>query len=216
MLKTKVKAGAIANLTDARYFAAWEVEWLGFQLDPSAEAYLSPYEFRAIREWVEGPRVVGEFNLQSAEEIRSLIDNLQLDGIQLGMLTDLETLVDIESPVPVIKELIADPQTDSDALASTLEDFAPHVQFFALNFEKNGYSWEDIRNGRPVSAAWLKDICSRFPILLSLANLENDIESVLRELQPAGISVIGGEEEKVGYKSFDELDELLEHLRVEE
>ncbi len=34
-------------------------------------------------------------------------------------------------------------------------------------------------------------------------------------LAPAGFNFTGGEEEKTGYKSFDELDELLEALVIE-
>jgi len=50
MLKIKVKASQITNLTDARYFAAWEVEWLGFNFDEGSAHYIPPVEMKAIKE----------------------------------------------------------------------------------------------------------------------------------------------------------------------
>ena len=42
-----------------------------------------------------------------------------------------------------------------------------------------------------------------------------DLAAFVEELAPLGLSVRGGAEEKVGYKSFDELDDLFELLEVE-
>ncbi len=70
MLKTLVKASNITNLTDARYFSALEVEWLGYHLEKGAETYIEPQNIIAIKEWVEGPKTVGEFGLQSKADFR--------------------------------------------------------------------------------------------------------------------------------------------------
>jgi phosphoribosylanthranilate isomerase len=72
MLKTQVKASSITNLTDARYFAAWEVKWLGFNLDANAEDYIEPVKMKAMKEWVDGVEVVAEFGMQTASEIKQL------------------------------------------------------------------------------------------------------------------------------------------------
>ena len=42
MLKKRVKAGSVTHLTDARYFAAWDVEFIGFCFDPESSDYISP------------------------------------------------------------------------------------------------------------------------------------------------------------------------------
>ena len=49
MLKTKVKASSITNLTDARYFAAWGVNWLGFDLRQGSDTYVQPQLVHAIK-----------------------------------------------------------------------------------------------------------------------------------------------------------------------
>ena len=77
MLKVKVKAGSITNLTDARYFAAREAEWLSFPLGEGA-GMIEPIKVKAIAEWVDGVKIVGEFNFSSPEEIVSLSEGLSL------------------------------------------------------------------------------------------------------------------------------------------
>ena len=60
MPKIKIKASSITNLTDARYFAAMLVDYLGFQLDLSHDERISPEEFHGIKAWVEGPQIVAQ------------------------------------------------------------------------------------------------------------------------------------------------------------
>ena len=55
MLKTKVLVCDIDNLTDARYFAAWMVDCLSFNLCESATIKLSTDQIIEIMNWVEGP-----------------------------------------------------------------------------------------------------------------------------------------------------------------
>ena len=216
MLKTKLKASAVTNLTDARYFAAWEVEWLGFCLDPQAENYIPPRDMKAMKEWVDGVKIVGEFDLQSAEEIRSAIDLLELDAIQVGPFTEVDTLMDLQSSVPVIKELIFSRDTSIETIESSLEQFAAHTAYFLFNFDKNGLSLEHLSAaGATISYTWLKEICEQYPVLLSISIAPEQLESLLSDVRLEGLNVVGGEEEKVGYKSFDELDELFEVLEVQ-
>jgi phosphoribosylanthranilate isomerase len=215
MLRTKVKASEITNLTDARYFAAWEVEWMGFSLDPGSEAYMQPQTVKAIGEWIDGPKVTGEFNLQSAEEIRTAIDLLKLDAIQAGMFTSAETLMELHSPVPVIKEIVVEPGTSPGQLREQFDTFAPLAQVFLLNFDKNSIGWEQLKGGEPFSLDFLQELCAQFPILLSLAFDEEDVDEILEVLNPYGFSFTGSEEEKTGFKSFDDIDDLFDVLAEE-
>ena len=51
----KIIATDIANLTDARYFAAWGVDGLAYNIDPSSANSISSAQLKEIAEWVEGP-----------------------------------------------------------------------------------------------------------------------------------------------------------------
>jgi len=216
MLKAKIKAGGITNLTDARYFAAWEVEWLGFNLDPDAIPHLSPQEMIAIREWVEGVRFVGEFNRQTAPELKEAVDLLRLDEIQVGPLTPVETLIELESGTPIIKELLYLPEKPVETMQEQLESFAPLVSHFQLSLDKQGIKWEDLRRDTPFPLEQLREWASEYPILLGIGINPAQIQELLDKLPLSGICVQGGEEEKVGYKSFDDLDDFFEAIRLEE
>ena len=84
MLKIKVKAGFITNLTDARYFAAREVEWLGFPIG-NGDGMIAPMQVKAIAEWVDGVKIVGEFSFATPEEILALSEQVGLDAVPVGM-----------------------------------------------------------------------------------------------------------------------------------
>lgn len=215
MLTTRVKASSITNLTDARYFAAWEVEWLGFNLNIGSADYIEPHLVKAIKEWVDGVKIIGEFDLASGDHINDMVEALGLDGAQLGMFTSLETFQELEYATTLFKEIVVERDTSEDAIRAHMTDFAPYVKAFVLNFEKNKIDISQIEAGSGITKAGLINICKSYPVLLSMPVSPTDLAAFVEELTPLGLSVRGGAEEKVGYKSFDELDDLFELLEVE-
>jgi len=213
MLKTKIKASSIANLTDARYFAAWEVKWLGFNLDPGSEEYVSPQAIKAMKEWVDGVEFVGEFGIHSPQDILTAVEMLELDAVQLSPFTAPEDLVDLKDQT-IIREMIVEKSTNEADLHDQMLLWAPYVRYFLLNFDKNGITWPDLQQGLPLSLSFLQDLCSSYDVILSIELDQNNVEEVLENLHPYGINLKGGAEEKVGYKSFEELDAIFEQLEV--
>lgn len=213
MLSTFVKASGITHLTDARYFAAWETEWLGFTLSPGTENSVDLRQVAALREWVDGVKICGEFNLATEEEINSAIELLQLETVQLGMLTPLATLKGL-SGVEIIQEIVVESYIHTDELAAIMEERDQYADYLLLNFSKGGIIWSDLQAGVPFSQTILKHWAEKYKLLLDLSLTGTSPSTFLREIPAAGFNVQGGEEEKVGYKSFDELDEFFEDLEV--
>lgn len=214
MLKIKVKASQITNLTDARYFAAWEVEWLGFNFDQGSDHYISPLSMKAIKEWVEGVQTVGEFSFASAEDINDAIKLLELDAVQVGMFVDEQIVEEIKG-APIIKEVVISPEVDEVSLKNHLEKYAPHVTYFLLSFEKNGTTWEMLKDNKSqIGIELLHQLCSQYKIILSINISPDAMEDILAIPDLYALNVKGGEEEKVGVKSFDELDEIFEALEI--
>lgn len=212
MLKTKVKASSVTNLTDARYFAAWETEWLGFNLNTGSEYYIQPNTMKAIKEWVDGVKVVGEFDLQEAEEILAAADMLELDVVQVGTFSTQETLQALhEQEVPIIKEVVVQDTGEFGAIAAQLQAQEAWVSYFLFDFQKSGITWPALLED---GLAELKDLAQTYPVLVAMDVDGEQLNAMLEELPVKGISVRGGAEEKVGYKSFDELDELFEAIEV--
>ncbi|MEM6722388.1 MAG: N-(5'-phosphoribosyl)anthranilate isomerase [Bacteroidota bacterium] len=214
MLSCKVKASQVTNLTDARYYAAWEVDWIGFCLDPGYETSITREAFHAMRDWLEGPAITAEFFSLPADDILGLLPDLSVDAIQLGpfyTLTDAEKL----SEHQLLKLLVIDQETSFDQLEATLEEHRSVIETFILDFSRNGISWNDLEDHPEFDHNALLDLCSQFPILLSVDLDPNQLQEMLRQTKAYGINLYGGEEEAVGVKSFDEIDELIEILYVE-
>ena len=211
MLKTRIKASQISNLTDARYFAAWHVEWLGFDLDLASPNYCSPTQVQAIKGWVEGPKMIGEFGLQSPEDILTAVDLLDLDGVQIAPFSSASE-IKAKVEVPIIKRLVPDSGEEVQELYDQIKVDAPHVEAFLLNLDKAGISWSMIKTGQSIPLSSLASWCQEFPIILSLNFQAEEVDEILEQVRPYGLNLIGGEEEKVGFKSFDDLDEVFELL----
>jgi phosphoribosylanthranilate isomerase len=207
----KIKATSINNLTDARYFAAWNVEWLGFSLEMGNANYIRPQDVKEIKDWLVGPKIVGEFGLdQSLGDILASIELLQLDAVQLSMYTDY-TIAKSLREVTVIKEWVLDDLANMDTFAEQCSAASAYVNYFYLDLEKNGISWADLQ-ANPTALELLKDLCIEYPILISLVCPPSELEAYLNSVEPHGISLQGGAEEKVGVKSFDDLDATFEIL----
>lgn len=75
----KTAALGIRNLTDARYFAAMNVDWIGF--DMSVDSPLSMEHILAFSEWVEGPRLLLDVRGRTTDEIASFLAEFEADAL---------------------------------------------------------------------------------------------------------------------------------------
>ena len=211
MLKTNIKASHITNLTDARYFAAWDVKWVCFCLDTESEHFISPQRVAAIKEWIEGPQLVGAFGQQSAGQIQELVAYLDLSVIQLPHAAT-EVLFDQLEGLVIIKEIIVE---NTHQIIETIEDqisrFGKYDPVFLVNFDANNIEYSDLEEE---TIEELEAICREHVLVLNINLNQDELEQVLESIQPHGLQVAGGIEEKVGFKSFDELDDIFEALEV--
>jgi len=192
MLNIKIKASQVNNLTDARYFAALGVDYLGFNLDLSHDERLSPELFHAIKEWVEGPKVVAEINKTPLDLLLELYNEKDFDLVQsLNPIDNQDNLIKI---TPHSLE-------DLNALLPS--------EIYVLDFSNidETHLYE--------SADQLASICNRLNLIIPLPVDEKYHDVLIQKIKPYGIEVKGGMEEKVGFKSFDELDAFFEKMQVQ-
>jgi len=193
-LKTKVIASEISNLTDARYFAAWGVDYLSYILDESDERFIGFESIKEIKNWVEGPKNLGLLTgLVVPDSIDSIYQELGLDGLVVAPFTETNGISDRYTRV--YKEI-----TDLEKATSCSEEFMVVKLPPKTDLAK-------IKNQ-------LVQIASDNEMFIDGINSVEEIEYLLQEINPSGIVLKGGEEEKVGFKSFDELDEIFEYLEV--
>jgi phosphoribosylanthranilate isomerase len=186
----KVIATDIANLTDARYFAAWGVDGLSYNIDPSSDNSLSSAQLKEIVEWVEGPSTIVKLDgLEVPEnfvELKSIVD---IQNIIIGPFIDSKNLLDFEKVYRIC----------------TVEDGWQEGNYLILSFPF------EIGKITALQEEKIRGITNDKEVFLDANFSPSDLETITN-LGFTGIILKGGEEEKVGFKSYDELDEILEAI----
>ncbi len=199
-----IKASCITSLTDARYFAAKDVHSLGFNLEAGTPGYLDPMYMRAIREWVQGPLIVGEFSRAPVAEVREAAAFFELDAVQVtaGYLPELPALAGLQV-------LLAVEANQQDAVLEGLfRQAAPYVAHFVVHFDVK----DDLLAGSGLRKEFWKNVFAQYSILLHWDGLATDLSTLLAIIQPAGLSLASGGEAQVGVKSFEEIEEIFDWL----
>lgn len=185
-LKTKVKAGNITNLSDARYCAGMGVDWLSFPADA-----VNPTTFKEITDWVTGPQFVLE-----AKESTSLDYISQYNISSLEISSDQLDLID---RLPSFEWIITLPLSCWSVQKNDLIKSKDKISLLVLKL--------DTQDLQAVS-----DIAMHFKILIN----QSDKYSMdcLLALPIEGINVTGENELKPGLKDFEKLASILEELEV--
>jgi phosphoribosylanthranilate isomerase len=205
-LTTLIKASRIAHLTDARYFAAKEADYLGFNLEAGTEGYLDPIYMKAIREWVEGPKIVGEFSRTPIRVVSEAAAFYGLDTVQVSAKTHGAQLTELEG-LEVILEIEVGEAGLPFSIAE-LQAFAAQADVFLFNFTHSNLSISTLYAEK---AHW-QEVFSIRPSLVQADIPAAEWPALLESFGLAGISIVGGEEEQVGVKSYEEVDAVFEGL----
>jgi len=189
MQNVKIKASQINNLTDARYFAALGVEWIGFKLDLSSDDRVEPALFHGIRSWIEGPKIVAEIGKTPIDLFSEVYELNAFDLLQSSEPIEGRDLIIPFKPnkLEALNSLLP-----SSIYLLDLEHI-PELELYA-------------------SVSDLQNLNERFNFIWPAPRENNYLKLLLEEIKPYGIEVKGGLEEKVGFKSFDELDVFFDIL----
>ncbi len=185
-LKTKVKAGNITNLSDARYCAGMGVDWLSFPAD-----VVNPATFKEMTDWVAGPQFVLEVK-----------ESTSLDSISQYNVSSLEITsgqLDLIDRLPSFNWIITLPLSSWVVQKNELIRCKDKISYLVLDL--------DIQDLHTIS-----DIAKNIKILINQSD-KYSLDSLL-ELPIEGINVTGENELKPGLKDFDKLASILEELEV--
>lgn len=183
MQKRIVKAGSVTHLSDARFFASYAVDYIGFCFNPLSPNYISPQLALAIKGWLHNVKIVAEFANQDAENIKGILDFLQPDVLEISYADAEENnnqLFSLNLPIII------------NCPANKLHKLKNEKYLFVLVEDYNG---EDISE-------------SNFPLMLDITQSQIDFSN----MNTAGIQIKGTPEQETGIKNYDELAELLEKI----
>lgn len=196
-LKTKVKAGRINNLSDARYCAGMGVEMMGFVIDPESDEALSPELFNAITGWISGVKLIGEIFSSNLPDNKSY----SVSAIQTG---NPELIYQIKKRnLPVILSIDIG-QSPINEVEGLFRQFKDEVQFFLIEKSSANNLDDDEIN-------YLKRWSSEYSIMLGFGVNADNLNSIM-DLGLYGIAIYGSTEDRPGFKSYDEMADILEAL----
>jgi len=202
-LKIKVKISQVTNLSDARYCAGMGVHYLGFNFVVNHGSYVEPASFIEIRSWIAGPQFVGEFENANISDIREMPNLEALDLIEVSRPDILHELSLLGKPVMLKIDISKYPTV------SSLED--------DLNFARDlvDYFLIDKSSGELTDPKEVLELSHRFPIILGFGITKDNIHPLIEDSNLEGIALRGGKEEKVGFKDYEALADILEELETE-
>jgi phosphoribosylanthranilate isomerase len=206
MLRIPILASEINNLTDARYFAAREATWLSFSLNQT-----SVQQIAAIQEWVDGVTIVPAFETESVDNIIEQATFLNASTIQLSPFYNMDSHAQL-AHFDIIQLVLLEETTDWNNLAILIHQLSSTATFLLIDGYKANINWQELTTGQRQQ---LQNWCSKYPIILGLPFSSDAIDDVL-QLEAKAINLRGSEEEKVGFKSFEEVDEILDALDIED
>lgn len=203
-LKTIVKVGNISNLSDARYCAGMGVDYLGFCVDHYDPNYIDAENFKNIKNWVVGPKIIGEFSTNKSDYIRDNFRNYSLDMLEVSYPEVISEITDIK--IPKILRIDVSSYPDMDSIEERLEAFSDQVAFFIL--ERSGDSRDSLSTAL--------SLASRYKILLGFDIDEKTVSQLILPSNIYGISMHGGSEIQPGFKDYDDLADILEILEKDD
>lgn len=194
MLHTKVKINKVNNLTDARYFAAMGVDYLGFCCNIDTEMYCAPSKIKEITDWVEGPEFVMEFDgWQAEEDIQSLVSLEMAKALHFGAFSSYSQ----NFGLPVFKDII---------LENLNEASLEGIDFPVLRSDKN------FKHLTGAEKSIITQLVNQKDIFLDIDFDKEDLPRLLDHWLVYGLILRGGDEEKIGFKSFEDLDDIFQVL----
>ncbi len=179
-----VHATAITSLTDARYFAAREVQALGFVLDEGHARYIDPGAMRAIKEWVQGPAMAGWFYTTPLATVAEAARFFGLDSVVVSLENWNEGAA-LLSRIPYQFFLRSGQHLPPDAQPEAVICQVSDVE---------------------TDAAWVTEICRRRPTLVQITTYDPQQLEAWLALGAQGFCVLGGAEERTGVKEFTDLE----------
>lgn len=211
-LITNVKINSINSLTDARFYSGVGVQYLGFSFDKDNERYLPTEQVFQIKNWLVGPKIVGEFiDSSSVEDINTVAEKVKLDVVQVSFGFPKELISQLI--IPVFQEIIIEHPSELDGLQTLLKTYPENVTCFIINLSDCTCSWESISENKEILNQFI-GLAKSFELLIDTTITSKNAKTILDLINPFGLSLPAGDEESTGMQSFDEVADLMEQLEA--
>ena len=210
--KPKLYATDVRHLTDARYFAAQGVDYLSANMEKGNIAALTAEQFNEIKAWLSGVEFAPELaSFLQLEQAKALIESVNAKTVVLPYAVPPVGLKDDGSDYYIIQKLnllaySTSPWVAAREMARFYKDLVKTDAFF-IDLTDFG---DFILNMETINQLKLtnKEFNCFFMFDMPLPSLKR----ILNKIPLYGIAVRGAEEERLGVKSFEQLNNFFEML----
>ncbi|MGB0649668.1 MAG: phosphoribosylanthranilate isomerase [Rhodothermales bacterium] len=207
---THIKICGITNLADARYASGAGADMLGFIQHEASPRFIDPGLARDIIAWIHGAESVGVFVDRPADEVNNIVAGTGFDWIQLHGSETPAYCSQIDGRV--IKAVRIFPGTSASEIDVTLSAYSDVVDAFLVD---TGSSAAPGGTGETFDWSVLEDVDFPKPWLLAGGLNPGNILRALERLDPWGVDVASGVEERPGQKDFGAIDRFVQAVRGE-
>ncbi|MBU2511844.1 phosphoribosylanthranilate isomerase [bacterium] len=206
MHRTKVKICGITSKEQAIEISRLGADAIGFILYPPSPRYIEPEKVKqiicAIPPFV---KTVGVFVNENPEKLISIKHSTGLDLIQLSGDETADYTRDLEeNSIPIIKAFRIKNKSDLKNL-----EFFPATTFLLDAWSDKEYGG----TGKTFDWRLLAEIKQKYEIILAGGLNPENIKQAIHSVQPYGVDISSGVEEKPGIKSIEKLKLLFERIK---
>jgi len=188
-LKTFVKASSITNLSDARYFAALEVDWMSYDCNPSSQKYVEPNKLVEMKNWLSGPKHCGECSNMDVEAVKAIVTQCELDGVEVDPF--FKGKKKLSKSTTVFTRVLISKTTSFDELATIIQNSSTGTHHFILDLRVNEISFEDLQQGVPFKMEELSNLCQAASVLIDVELNGSEVEQFLANSKAKGLNLPG-------------------------
>lgn len=206
MLPIRILANQVTNLTDARYFAARGVDYICMN-DGEQTDGITIEEMNAIAEWVEGPEFLLHFT--SSDYYLDIVDRFEPAGLIFNK-DHLDTVPgSIQSELKFVIYKIDDFETfGEEGISGT--DIVLGFDYIILDLKGTGKTLEQLIEAGALPI--IQAICAAGAVFLDVPVSASSLHAIIEDIKPEGWVLHGGSEDKVGVKTYEELDDFFDVL----
>ncbi|MAD59740.1 MAG: hypothetical protein CMB81_05365 [Flammeovirgaceae bacterium] len=193
-LKYFVYVSSVNNLSDARYCSGMFVDFIGFNFDENSKNHITIEKFNEIKNWINGPKIVGEFGNSSWSHTQDYLSKVNVDyvsvnyhfnnikGLKNKLIINIPDINNVEDNLEIIT------QNSSNVKAITIDKFDESI----MNYNK---------------------VLSKHDVFVGKKETLNQTELVLKKYN-FGLKLSGSVEIRPGYKDYNNLSDILDKITL--
>jgi phosphoribosylanthranilate isomerase len=200
-LKKLIKLNSVNNLSDARYAAGMEVQWIGFQVQQGMDRLVDVTTYDAITSWVAGPIFIAEVIHLNNEVFQFIESNYQ--SISTIQFQTVDPNFDFNKSFNFIQHIEIESADQLELEIKNKKNLSIHQ--ISVSFKQTD-AWKSITE-------FIKSCNEQYNILWNISIDVNDlplIDSI--GIQKMGLS--GGTETRPGWMNIDSLIDIIESLEA--